>query len=370
MALPNDTSKRESHKSRKARYYGIRIVLSIAALAAIHVLFVSFPSDALLRNQTSNSVTKHNTTRQDCRESFQNSQEWLSGRRLGNIHVAGDPLRDLIINGAPGPKLKRSICHESSRFMLQNNTDSKSTQYWEDLAFRLSYLAIHEHQHKHARKEAESRLTCNDYKSKNISNFDFECPDAKFLVSNLPSEGIGASLRYGAAGSLLLGLSTDRVVLFQDSTPWKAASCDRHDLQCFFMPISSCVITEAEFINATALSAAESLRGLDDERYKNQRVVRVQASAAQRGSLASLNAKRTILNTIRSLYTNIDSVDLDEFMNKIAKHMGRYTIDHAAALYVMRPNDLYQANIEETMDKIFPKDFDPSGAIGLPIRGA
>jgi hypothetical protein len=69
-------------------------------------------------------------------------------------------------------------------------------------------------------------MQCELQDSNNVGNFDYECPNAKFIVSNLPNEGMGHSLCYGAVSSLLLGLGMDRVVLFVNSTPWTAASCD------------------------------------------------------------------------------------------------------------------------------------------------
>lgn len=220
----------------------------------------------------------------------------------------------------------------------------------------------------------------SETKDASIGNFDYECPDAKFIVSKIPAEGIGGSLRYGAVSSLLLGLGTDRVVLFLDSTPWPAASCDRHDLQCFFMPVSPCVITEVELANAPMLSNKEVAHmrrtGVVDDKYKNERVIRVFSSAIQNGGLQPPTVKRAIMDTIRSMYnaTTVqwkedDESAMDDMMKNVEKSMGRWTVDHAAALYVMRPNDFYQKKIKDRMDKLFPNDFNPERAIGLPIRG-
>lgn len=161
------------------------------------------------------------------------------------------------------------------------------------LAFRLTYLAIHEHQHWHARKEARERMHCEP--KHGVGNFDYECPNAKFIVSDLRTEGMGHSLRYGAVSSLLLGLGTDRVVLYP--TPWIAASCkERHSHQCFFMPMTPCVITQEELDNAPLLSNGEVSQmrrtGVVDDKYKDKRVIKEVSSSGLNGNLQPATAKR------------------------------------------------------------------------------
>lgn len=129
-------------------------------------------------------------SKRDCPRPFNNSQAWLSGPRRGNVNVSQALLHDLLIDDAsPEPKLKRTICFETSSFLQgTNNNFSLVEEEWKDKAFRLTYLAIHEHQHKHARKEALLRVQCNQETMDNIGNFDHECPDAKFIVSTLPND--------------------------------------------------------------------------------------------------------------------------------------------------------------------------------------
>ena len=350
------------------------IVLSaVVTLTIVRVLFVLFIPDV------KTAVHDFKNTHDDCQDTFQNSPEWLSGRRrLGNANVSQDSLYDLIINASPETselKLKSTICHETSRFIQQeHNRSSLIDEQWKDFTFRLTYLAIHEHQHRHARNEALSRIRCgHSHGNNSTGNFDYECPDAKFLISNVPSEGVGASLRYGAVSALLLGLGTDRVVLFLDSVPWKAASCNRQDLQCFFMPTSPCVITEEDFANAPMMNSADIILQKDEyEKNKNERIIRVQSSAAQRSNLQLPTVKSAILDTIRSLYndTSSDKSVVDGMMTKIETYIGKWTVDHAATLYVMRPNDVYQERMKHRMNELFSKEFQPANAIGLPIRGA
>jgi hypothetical protein len=150
--------------------------------------------------------------------------------------------------------------------------------------------------------------------------------------------------------------------------PWDAASCSRHDLQSFFLPSSPFVITREEFANAPTLTTqvinVMRSTGAVDDKYKNERVIEIASFAGQNGNLGPLTIKSAILDTIRSM----NDMD-DDMMKKYANRMGRWTVDHAATLYVMRPNDFCQAQLRDRMNKLFPSGFDLESAIGLPIRG-
>eukprot|EP00563_Minutocellus_polymorphus_P012815 CAMPEP_0181066710 /NCGR_PEP_ID=MMETSP1070-20121207/25485_1 /TAXON_ID=265543 /ORGANISM="Minutocellus polymorphus, Strain NH13" /LENGTH=82 /DNA_ID=CAMNT_0023147321 /DNA_START=37 /DNA_END=282 /DNA_ORIENTATION=- len=62
-------------------------------------------------------------------------------------------------------------------------------------------------------------------------------------------------------------MASNRVVLFVNSarvgseetrSHWTMASCARHDIQCFFMPLSPCTITEKDLQLAPVLTMEES----------------------------------------------------------------------------------------------------------------
>jgi hypothetical protein len=207
-----------------------------------------------------------------------NSKVWIDGKRIANskgfINMTEDSILTLPSLSMPAAKklLQSSICHASSRFINPEHEDE------DEIAIRawkssLIYLAVHVHQHRHAVAEAQHLSTmrtfgCLDEKSlrKDIEDFDFECPTAKFLVVRLYKMGIGANMRLGVVPALMAGLATDRVVLFVNNVrsvsryfglPWSLASCDRRDHQCFFMPSSPCVITQEQLANAHTLSRNE-----------------------------------------------------------------------------------------------------------------
>jgi hypothetical protein len=144
------------------------------------------------------------------------------------------------------------------------------------------------------------------------------------------------------------------------------------------MPASPCVITKEELANAPILTSKElnemhSL-GIVNDKFKQERVIQVNPPGILNGNLQPPTVKQAILETIRSLYNNSDleknESAMDEMMDKISKSMGKWTADHAATLYIMQPNQFYQEQISDRMNQIFPKDFNPQRAIGLPIRGA
>jgi len=176
------------------------------------------------------------------------SDIWLNGTRLGNINeeaftdvfLSGMMLNSSLFQSNNGLRhiLKETICMENSRFVNWERTMSNSgiisrKQIRKDMAFRLIYLAIHEHQHRFARKEASHRLNCNNKSGKlreqlttsNVGKFDYECPDAKYIVSYMPRMDQDATLRLGIIDLLFLGIVSNRVTLIMNNIPIKPNSC-------------------------------------------------------------------------------------------------------------------------------------------------
>jgi hypothetical protein len=168
--------------------------------------------------------------------------------------------------------LKQTLCHEQSRFLNYTDDGSegqKSIDFW---AMRLIYLSVHMHQHREAIQEAKLRqdLGCDKVLNQNdIGTFDYECPNAKFLVVPMGEMGLGAVMRLGAVNALFAGIATNRTVLFVNNItvgdsslhkPWVHASCERGDIQCFFMPPSPCTLTYAEIESAHAMVKGEARR--------------------------------------------------------------------------------------------------------------
>jgi hypothetical protein len=182
-----------------------------------------------------------------------NSEQWLNSTRYGNLHddpyLSHDLVQHMILNlpnalrvqddddGADNAEdsstmptvLGQTICHKQSRFLhrrvpppdllsmttissnngnYSNSYDPKTVRLW---AVKLIYLAIHYHQHRLAVPEAVLRYkgmsptntfatdqcsTSPQYleDTYNVGKFDYECPDAKYLVMPLGGNGLGSNV--------------------------------------------------------------------------------------------------------------------------------------------------------------------------------
>jgi len=234
-----------------------------------------------------------------------------------------------------------------------------------------------------------------------VGKFDYECRDAKFIVGNVPRFGLGASISKGAADVLMMGVASNRVALLLNSIesgtrtfirPWPLASCDRHDMQCVFMPMSPCVVTKEDVKNAPYLSDKErdELRESNwlDEKYDNEKVIMIGTSTNM--AKAVPNAFReAVAESVSDLFDNIEeekkNKNVDIYSKPIwdmdAKTLERvkenildesldiWRLHHVAIFYILRLNLQYQKKMEEMMSEILPEDFRPESAIGIPIRG-
>ncbi len=177
---------------------------------------------------------------------------------------------------------QQSMCYETGRFrhVVDTTWNASDPQKIHDWQFRLLYLAIHRMHHQPAFAEYQLRRRQQQpqqQQTSSIPNFDYECPTAKFLVIYLWPMGMGATIRNGAMPPMLAALAMGRIPLFlQGIAPggthynsvvnvtnvtsiqqimtrtFTLTSCERHDLQCIFLPTSPCVITHAELRHPTS----------------------------------------------------------------------------------------------------------------------
>lgn len=369
--------------------------------------------------------------------SFQNSDTWLNSPRLSNINEKGmtlDAVQSLVMDVSPldtvdGSEhvLSQSICLKGSNLLTWEDdldtsisTSTTTTLSAEEemmeedviksVTFRLLYLALHDHQHKGARKEVLSRYrkeeSCIDDKkntnvteleSKNVGKFDFECPDTKYIVTLIGDIGFGAALRIGAMDPYFLGLVSDRTVLVMNTLskdiidnggfnrPLKLAGCERKDMQCVFMPSSPCVITMDDLSKAPNLSPQElkefRSKGVLQEKYANEKVIIVEPSLNGHKPLP-FGLQDALVNKISSLYAQRDDNSSTpkpwelnkavlEKVYKFIREKGatQWIFHHLIYLYILRPNVSSRATIDKTINKVIPDNFNPGTAIGLPIRG-
>jgi hypothetical protein len=301
--------------------------------------------------------------------------------------------------------LGQTLCPAQSRFRNygESASDDETVRLW---TVRLAYLALHYHQHHLAIPEARLRVdaaaaadssggsngaTCfntsalSDY---NIGPYDFECPGAKYLAIHLNENGLGANLRVVVVRGLLAGLLSNRVVLFVNNSPkghylvrgpWKLASCDRRDYQCFFMPTTPCVVTHQDMEDAYDLSKSENRnlfrQGASPPGHENDKVWRTAFGVPARD--IPMIAAHRLRNISLALLKDVPDSDarkptmtkaVDNILNVGESGSNRAPILVGMMMYAMRPNLKYAKKMNDIYDEI-TKGVDADYSIGLPIRG-
>ena len=330
--------------------------------------------------------------------SLLNSEAWLEGPRLGNTPFESQEAASNIILVRQldlSFLLKQTICHKQSRFV--NWTDDSTDEVSLNLAaMRLIYLAFHIHQHEPAKREALARRDHDQcagmlQERHSVGNFDYECPDAKFLVVPLQEAGLGAVMRLTAVNALLAGMATGRVVMFVNNAPvgpdnvqkpWSHASCDRRDIQCFFLPLTPCVLTTAELSQAHVLSRSEMRimfrTGEVAGPHAQDRVVVTKINT--RPHMAPPHLRENLVAIVRRHIMGHDRIaveeravelimDIEPLENSKYYYFGHSSKPHhAAVFYTMRPRPSYAKLLDNMVDNL-PDGFQPDLSLGLPIRG-
>lgn len=348
-----------------------------------------------------------------------NSNAWLDGKRLSN---ADSNLTDSFVFKQiqiPNPLdsewfshiSSQTICHAESRFrnltlsVNWNVTNEKLIDEWE---FRLLYMAIHHHQHAPAFLEVQARQAC-PYEEPQVAKMDFECPSSKFLVSNVAPSELGISIRRGAVNTILMGLATNRIAMFINNVhggasffeaPFSLAECPRGDLQCVFLPSTPCTLLLDDLKNVTILPKTGvhdfELRGrIRSPEYAEPRVLAMESmlSPLDEASLRAIIENRLhaialqLIDGIRKsaqpehilvLEAAAARIKMDggttrardggiNYHNTSTHLRGNRKAAHAALMYLMRPNAMYQQLSDEIVEHSIPKDLDRSLSIGLPI---
>jgi hypothetical protein len=342
-----------------------------------------------------------------------NSEAWLKGPRLGNLDESlmnDDFVKQMTLGlpymlslpGKAKPLLGQTIAYESSRFVddAESGDGPKSMRLW---AVRLIYLSMIYHQHVQAIPEVEELYRSNtevcqkEREALGIGRYDFECPNAKFIIASLSNNGLGANIRSGATTLLIAGLITDRIVLFVNNAPkgtyawlqrpWDLASCDRRDAQCFFLPSSPCTITHKDIEDAYILTKPDQ-RALSrtGELPKNHKENKVWVVSLNFVPILKTpkHLGESLHNYSKSLIDNVPETDprlpvlklaMDHLLDEELPRPGynfaaaNLKLNHALNFYAMRPNLEYSAKMEKILEEIIPDDFEAENSFGLPIRG-
>ena len=413
-------------------------VLTLSEETSKHVIptnqtILSSPSQSTQTSSTRDIDRSFDTLSDECLTL--NSLTWKQGPRLGNADRGGDDantssrllttafVQHTVVDFAAvfasleqnqdffgsvtdeaslSYLLAQTLSFEQSRFRnwSMNDTNDKEESTIRMWSLRLVYLATFYHQNRHAIPEAKSRFeadhTCQDrLASQGIGLYDYECPNAKFLVTSLANVGLGANIRGGAVYALLAGLASDRVVLFVNDAPvghkylrmpWELVSCPRNDYQCFFLPPSPCVLTEHDLQTAYSMTSADNRKllkqgqfpkGHQDDKVWHMTIaftpIDIPSAAAERLKLYSHALIQHYLPP--TLNQTILRKAADALVEKDAPRPGynyanaNVKIHHALVLFSMRPNFKYQPQIQEIVSPQAIQNIPPERSIGLPIRG-
>ena len=271
----------------------------------------------------------------------------------------------------------------------------------------------HYHQHHLAEPEASQRYhalgknsSCapqSILQNHNVGRFDYECPDAKYIIVSLGGNGLGAHVRTLMVPAYLMGLTANRIVLFVNNVPesknnkfltepWLLASCpERLDYQCFFMPPSPCTLTVDEISNAHHLDR-ESIRMLTKrskslpelDHHKVWSFNSPFLPSPWIGPLATAKLQEYAQLLANAVPNTPDNSHFRALLNKAVeaigvedgKREGEYSfsarwgkIYHALTMYSVRPNPSGAAALEQIMEEVIPDNFNPESSLGLPIRG-
>ena len=296
------------------------------------------------------------------------------------------------------------------------------------LAAQLVYSAMHEMQYGPARNEAKWRVqhwdlwesqyssrpassatsgsTGTNDTTRSITNgktgvgrLDFECPTAKFLVVEhafTTPVGFGSSLRtWGNVPPLRMAMAHGRVLLYHndESNPVSCAGCSRRDLQCSFLPVSPCVITREEYDSAPRVKPSDLEMYLlqrhnttDNDRvivtgrgtYRRTKKQRREWKDQKETLIGSI--ERTVVELFVSASMGQERFEdqRDGYAAAVRDILSRdyddmsmdAIIDCALHLFISRPNRKMRLDINEGLAHSFPEDYDPTRAIGMPIRAS
>lgn len=345
-----------------------------------------------------------------------NSEKWLNAMRYGNIDDGPEIWTNKILEGlllgprgSPARKgdttpfsisLSQSVATPNSVFLTWKEVEEKDEDTPYRDAVRLVYLALHFHQHQPASAEAAHRIQMyknptlpenvrqiSRLQEKQVGRFDYECPTAKFLVSSMSNgAGLGFLARKQVAPILLAGLQSGRVVTFLNNlknmshgfgAPWGLASCDRLDLQCFFMPPTPCVLTEEDLKNGTIIGRHHLVTLLNTGSFGNSSLDNEKVLLIDPPNQVQNEGQRDIiLRMVRTMYdTNLAAFSsvispgrLQAAENVIRDGNDTFRMESAAVSYSLRPNLAYNEKLKRDISELFGENFNTKTALGIPIR--
>jgi len=317
--------------------------------------------------------------------------------------------RRLVVDGARGAIqsiLNETVCAPESAVLQQSSNVrtiddviSKLDQREDEaealtLVAQLIYAAIHENQYGPARNEALNQLNDDD----TAVPFNLKCQDAKYILFEgfTSPTGLGSHLRSRMViPTFLTGIAHGRIVLYikaDQKTPMTIVNCDRGDLECSFLPMSPCVLSPEDVASAMVVG-----KNWDDFLLNNteEKVVKLSRSL-ERDFAAALKVgdKFKVVENFwtpvqrkqrmglllkgvsRIVATNLYDVpgratDLEAAFRRLMKmELFQSRVIAAAQLFITRPNRKTRSQIQDAIERSFPPEYEPTKALGIPLRGS
>jgi len=184
--------------------------------------------------------------------------------------------------------LSRSVCHEES-ILLHPERDlvpsQSSSHRW---MVRLALRAIDQHQRN-----------CQQH----------------FLVIRLSHNGLGANVRMGIIPSLLAGIVANRTLVIEQDD-WSLASCPSKNWNCFFQPLSSCILPDTNHSHTLTRPERRRLFAKGELPEAVQDVPIIYLSLAYRpqripNALYATIAQRTSIHPCDPYYSQLQQAALD-----------------------------------------------------------
>lgn len=339
-----------------------------------------------------------------------NTKRWLTSERISNIEDV-DLSASFEILFPPLPKshnaktqfqaaLEETLCLDGSRFLARhwvNSTnlhDEISVRVWTTrivyvaTTFHQYYLAWEELNHRRGELSKQCQLAWDGFR---LSQNDFECPKARFLVIPLGDNGLGANFKLGAMAALKTSLASGRIALYINhfnhtrhrwlQKPWTLASCPRRDYQCFFLPPSPCVLTYDEYQNAYLLNRTEmrmlfrqgNLPHLENERVivysPNFRPQREPPLMRDRLSkIGTFLVRQGLLPATAIVQRAIQRIT-EPADARATAFVGDEELAGGLLLYVSRPQSKYLQELRNIQETLLTINKLSTPSFGLPIRG-
>lgn len=337
-----------------------------------------------------------------------NSQGWLeSETRLKTIEeeFLHDVFQSFIGKNTSGgnkplfqPTLDQTICIDGSPFregwQVTGEQNSSAIRFW---TARLVYLAIAYHQHRPAFDEYQHRQatqsSCMDAREKyKLTNNDYECPTAKFLVYPLKEFGLGVNMKHGALLALRIAIATDRMLLLVNNLkevrslrrPWPLVSCPRKDFQCFFLPPSPCTPTREEVQRAPYFAGKQTdaiySRGGNFSNFmQHERILIYPANHPMKEPLSFRQRLVDICHELISRSIVPDKAIIYKAMERLFERSSTdpfketeadYEIAGGILAYLMRPRPRFLQELQKIQYSLSSQlKAEAYPTMGLPIRG-